>query len=141
MCSDTHHIKLCTCEPESLDPNCYWALQRGVSEYWIGKFIAPDEKKFMTEEYLSAKILRDLNEHDVFDFEYSYSGDEYIAKQTQKIDYLTIRINDFVFEYVNHGDGFTHAGVGDTPKGKPYKLGSISKQIGFWRERSWVDCV
>ena len=93
MCTPSDHIKLCTCDDVEKGSSKTWCLHS--SEHLmlpVGDFVFSDEnfREFNVNGYLESKILDDLNNVQVFDFDYSPS----------KNDVLTIYLNRRVFTYV-----------------------------------------
>ena len=77
MCKPGYHFKLCTCSIDEIDDENFWRLWRIDTEESeeitnVGD-IAPPQDHFenTTIIYLKNKILEDLNQHNVFDFEYA----------------------------------------------------------------------
>ena len=93
MCSPEIHIKLCTCGNLEQVTNKTWRLVRGSSYvHVVGDFLFADEayQEFKVGDYLSKKILSDLNSYDVFDFDF----------RGQDGDTLIIYLNNQEFHYV-----------------------------------------
>lgn len=79
MCSQGPHFKLCTCDPEHLGRN-HWRLRRSSNVENIdvvGEFLPPIQNNqiiaFDSESYLIDRILHDINNVPVFDFDYTPS--------------------------------------------------------------------
>ena len=92
MCKPGTHIKLCTCAGEEIDESRCWSIFRDDpnSDEILEGTIAPPIFSNI-EMYMEQKLLEDLNNKDVFDFNYeAKNGDE-----------LTIFLDDhsFAFEY------------------------------------------
>ena len=74
MCKPGPHFKFCTCDPENLGEN-YWRLNRGssVEPYLIvGSIGEPYEGgSFDREQFIAERIIFDINNNPVFDFDYN----------------------------------------------------------------------
>ena len=74
MCKSGPHFKFCTCDPENLGEN-YWRLNRGssVEPYLIvGSIGEPyGDHSFDREHFLAERIIFDINNNPVFDFDYN----------------------------------------------------------------------
>ena len=74
MCKAGPHFKFCTCDPEDLGEN-YWRLNRGSSLYErsiVGSPLGPGpEHRFDREQFLAERIIFDINNNPVFDFDYN----------------------------------------------------------------------
>ena len=131
MCDETFHIKLCTCDTDQMDMKDYWTLRRGDSGlYCVGKIVIRNDDRFSPEDYLKMQIMRDLNNHDVFDFDYKYERDmDDLGEFPERADFLTIKIENYTFTYMNWGHGFCSPEFGQ-PDEPPYRKGSVSRQNG-----------
>lgn len=99
MCNPVNHIKLCTCDSVEEKRNKTWHLVTG-STYMsvVGSFLHPSDQpvEFNLGNYLEAKIESDLNNYDVFDFEYKpIEGDT-----------LTIWLNNREYHFAMFGEKF-----------------------------------
>lgn len=93
MCKPGKYIKLCTCAAEQIIEERCWYLSRLDPDpqiFAIGdiKFIEPDDPDSL-KSYLEDKILSDVNNTKVFDFEYL----------PQDGDLLNLNYDDFEFSY------------------------------------------
>ena len=74
MCKPGPHFKFCTCDPKDLGKN-YWRLSRGssVEPYLIvGSIGEPyGGHSFDREHFLAERIIFDINNNPVFDFDYN----------------------------------------------------------------------
>ena len=71
MCKPGTHIKLCTCAEEEIDESRCWSIFRddpNSDEKWLGTIEPPIFSNI--EMYMEQKLLEDLNNKDVFDFNY-----------------------------------------------------------------------
>ena len=94
MCTPGIHIKLCTCAEEKIDEKCCWRLARvnPEPEHFMEGSIALDPEYFGgVEEYLHEKILADINNTKVFDFNYSPLEGDLLT--------LTYGEHEFAFEF------------------------------------------
>ena len=76
MCKPGYHFKLCTCATEDIDEENCWRLMRfSTSNYGInmpiGLICFPRDDLRVISTYLKHKILEDLNQYSVFDFDYA----------------------------------------------------------------------
>lgn len=75
MCKPGYYFKLCTCAAEDIDEENCWRLGRIDTaprfDRVIGSICPPEFQLENTTNYLKNKMLEDLNQHSVFDFEYS----------------------------------------------------------------------
>lgn len=71
MCRTGKTIKLCTCDPDEVDPAASWQLERrhGQPMSVVGDFIEPEAPP-IDRQIMLAKILSDLNTTACFDFDY-----------------------------------------------------------------------
>lgn len=95
MCRSSTHIKLCTCEGLNFSKGNSWQLNKAASEsVVVGTFIMEDGSEqlsdFSIETVLEDKLLFDLNNHDVFDFEH----------EPQVDDLLTINVEMKTFHFI-----------------------------------------
>ena len=74
MCERGPHFKFCTCDPKDLGKN-FWKLTRGPKysrSNIMGKFITPaNEHPFDKQQFCIDRMLFDLNNEPIFDFEYT----------------------------------------------------------------------
>ena len=74
MCKPGPHFKFCTCDPKDLGEN-YWRLNRGSyinRMSVVGQWFKPyPGDPFSTEAFLAERIIFDLNNNPVFDFDYN----------------------------------------------------------------------
>ena len=91
MCEPGPYIKLCTCgNIEAGEP--YWILRRGDSvsgyEDMMGSFPGPRETfPYDNRNFLLHKIIFDLNNNPVFDFEYSPKDGDALQIVITEIDF------------------------------------------------------
>ena len=85
MCKPGYHFKLCTCSSDEIDEENFWRLLRidtseGAQNMSPGTIAFPlPQSGNTTIIYLKKKMLEDLNQHKVFDFEYApVDGDQLI---------------------------------------------------------------
>ena len=84
MCNPGPHFKFCTCSPEQLDET-YWKLSRGSTfetVNYVGSLAPPldagTEYFFSAESFVIDRLLFDLNNNPVFDFEYIPEVGDYL---------------------------------------------------------------
>ena len=93
MCIPVNHIKLCTCGEVEPKQNKTWRLVRGSTQIAVvGNFLPPSGRpvEFNIGAYLESKIETDLNNFDVFDFEY----------KPEENDTLTIWLHNREYHFV-----------------------------------------
>lgn len=119
MCTPQKHIKLCSCGTLEPGQNKTWRLVRG-SAYLdiVGEFFPPDEdyQEFKLGVFLQQKILNDLNNENVFDFDY------------KKIDgdVLIISLNNQEYHYVfSAGKFYIKEAASQLESGTVTQFGSI----------------
>ena len=76
MCKPGYHFKFCTCATEDIDEENCWRLMRfstanGAINMPIGLICFPRDDLRVIMTYLQHKILEDLNQYSVFDFDYA----------------------------------------------------------------------
>ena len=103
MCKPGKHIKLCTCAADQIIEDRCWYLSKldpDPQTFAIGliTFIEPEDPESL-KSYLEEKILNDLNNTKVFDFEYL----------PQDGDLLDLNYDDFEFSYKVVGGKFVQA--------------------------------
>ena len=100
MCKSNTHIKLCTCEGLNFSKGNSWQLNKSASMHDIvGTFIqieGPHLFDFSISSVVEDKLLFDLNNHDVFDFDY----------QPKEDDLLTINVELKTFLFIHDGTNF-----------------------------------
>jgi hypothetical protein len=82
MCKTGPHFKLCSCSAEKLGEN-YWRLTRGnsvenieVVGQWLPPLTDGQDYFFDTESFVIDRLLFDINNSPVFDFEYAPEEDD-----------------------------------------------------------------
>ncbi len=73
MCDPGIKIKLCTCDLSEIDQSNCWQLKSGANLLMVvGDFMPPEGGfvAFDTKSFIKQKIIDDLNDGGVFDFEY-----------------------------------------------------------------------
>ena len=93
MCKPGKYIKLCTCAADQIIEDRCWYLRKLDPDpqiFAIGliTYIEPEDPESL-HSYLEEKILSDINNTKVFDFEYS----------PQDGDLLDLNYDEFVFSY------------------------------------------
>ena len=93
MCKPGKYIKLCTCAADQIIEDRCWYLRKLDPDpqiFAIGliTYIEPEDPESL-QSYLEEKILSDINNTKVFDFEYS----------PQDGDLLDLNYDEFVFSY------------------------------------------
>lgn len=93
MCKPGKYIKLCTCAADQIIEDRCWYLRKLDPDpqiFAIGliTYIEPEDPASL-QSYLEEKILSDINNTKVFDFEYS----------PQDGDLLDLNYDEFVFSY------------------------------------------
>ena len=93
MCKPGKYIKLCTCAADQIIEDRCWYLRKLDPDpqiFAIGliTYIEPEDPESL-QSYLEEKILNDINNTKVFDFEYS----------PQDGDLLDLNYDEFVFSY------------------------------------------
>ena len=93
MCKPGKYIKLCTCAADQIIEDRCWYLRKLDPDpqiFAIGliTYIEPEDPVSL-QSYLEEKILSDINNTKVFDFEYS----------PQDGDLLDLNYDEFVFSY------------------------------------------
>ena len=100
MCKSKFHIKLCTCEGLNFSKGNSWQLNKSASKHDIvGTFVqieGPHLFNFSISSVLEDKLLFDLNNYDVFDFDYQPIED----------DLLTINVELKTFLFIHDGENF-----------------------------------
>ena len=118
MCASEKYIKLCSCG-NAVSGNKTWRLVRGnACSQMVGEFFPPKEQhqEFKLGIYLQQKILTDLNNEDVFDFDY------------EKIDgdVLIISLNNQEYHYVfSAGKFYIKEAASQLESGTGTQFGSI----------------
>ena len=76
MCEPGVKIKLCTCDPDEIDPlNCWQLSSDAELRKIMGSFVQSQGfREFDKTKMLKQKILDDLNGGEVFDFDYRPSN-------------------------------------------------------------------
>ena len=81
MCKRGPHFKFCTCDPKDLGKN-FWKLTRGPKysrSNIMGKFVTPaDEHPFDERQFCIDRMLFDLNNKPIFDFEYTPEENDFL---------------------------------------------------------------
>ena len=93
MCKPGKYIKLCTCAADQIIEDRCWYLRKLDPDpqiFAIGliTYIEPEDPESL-QSFLEEKILSDINNTKVFDFEYS----------PQDGDLLDLNYDEFVFSY------------------------------------------
>tara|TARA_B100000768_G_scaffold181166_1_gene203138 strand:+ start:1314 stop:1691 length:378 start_codon:yes stop_codon:yes gene_type:complete len=93
MCKPGKYIRLCTCAADQIIEDRCWYLRKLDPDpqiFAIGliTYIEPEDPESL-QSYLEEKILSDINNTKVFDFEYS----------PQDGDLLDLNYDEFVFSY------------------------------------------
>ena len=93
MCKPGKYIRLCTCAADQIIEDRCWYLRKLDPDpqiFAIGliTYIEPEDPASL-QSYLEEKILSDINNTKVFDFEYS----------PQDGDLLDLNYDEFVFSY------------------------------------------
>ena len=93
MCKPGKYIRLCTCAADQIIEDRCWYLRKldlDPQIFAIGliTYIEPEDPASL-QSYLEEKILSDINNTKVFDFEYS----------PQDGDLLDLNYDEFVFSY------------------------------------------
>ena len=97
MCKTGPHFKLCTCS--SIHPKTnYWKLTRGNKKYdsgVVGLILAPEDlnepRQFDAAFFVQERLEFDLNNNDIFDFEYS-------PEEGDKIEFFFEELDNDGFE-------------------------------------------
>ena len=101
MCRSNTHIKLCTCEGLNFSKGNSWQLNKSASKHDIvGSFIQSEGPRLFDFSIFSVvedKLLFDINNYDVFDFEY----------RPQENDLLTINVEMNTFVFIHDGQKFS----------------------------------
>tara|TARA_Y100000385_G_scaffold212224_1_gene220426 strand:+ start:79 stop:495 length:417 start_codon:yes stop_codon:yes gene_type:complete len=128
MCTPSPHFKLCTCSEAPVRSN-YWKLTRGNQEVHldvVGKFLPPpdiDEAVHFDAAYFVIERLEfDLNNSDVFDFEYNPNEGDMIEFHFMELDDPEGLRATFVYsegKFQTEGTGVFYEG------GKPLASGDI----------------
>jgi hypothetical protein len=112
MLEPTTHVKLCTCEPERIDPSRCWRLYRdGMQVQAVGGFIPALERPPLPE-LLRGKIASDLNGRECFDFSYEPTAG----------DVLEISLAMHLFQFWFTGDCWLDADTGGFFPGEPTEI-------------------
>ena len=103
MCKPGKYIKLCTCAADQIIEDRCWYLRKLDPDpqiFAIGliTYIEPEDPESL-QSYLEEKILSDINNTKVFDFEYS----------PQDGDLLDLNYDEFVFSYKTIDGKFVQA--------------------------------
>ena len=84
MCNPGPYFKFCTCSPEQLGET-YWKLSRGNTYQtvnYVGSLAKPldagTEYFFSAESFVIDRLLFDLNNNPVFDFDYIPEDGDYL---------------------------------------------------------------
>jgi hypothetical protein len=84
MCNPGPHFKFCTCSPEKLGET-YWKLSRGSTfetVNYVGSLAPPldagTDYFFSAESFVIDRLLFDLNNNPVFDFDYIPEDGDYL---------------------------------------------------------------
>lgn len=99
MCKTETTIKLCTCNRVPEGKNKTWRLVRGNTySQMVGEFFPPKKQyeEFKLGIFLQQKILADLNNAEVFDFDY----------KKEDGDVLVIFLNNQEYHYIVKADQF-----------------------------------
>lgn len=101
MCKSTNYIKLCTCGEGKIDRSRCWQITRKDpnGEIVTGLIVPPTLT--ITAIYLERKLLEDLNNCDVFDFDYDPECGDIIQ--------ISLDGKNFAYEYT--GTEFTTAPI------------------------------
>jgi hypothetical protein len=127
MCKSGPHFKLCTCSSVRPRTN-YWKLTRGNKKHEtgvVGLIMAPDEmdhrRHFDAAFFVERRLEFDLNNNDVFDF-------EYLPEEGDKIEFFFEELDTegFQTEFIFVNGNFKTEDMGeDYRDGKAYVEGDI----------------
>ena len=96
MCKPGIHIKLCTCAEDQINEERCWRLARknpNPEHFMVGSIALDAEYMNGVEEYLCEKILADINNTKVFDFNYSPLEGDLLT--------LTYGEHEFAYEFTD----------------------------------------
>ena len=133
MCSVGSHFKLCTCSIDETVQN-FWILKTGNTHILndvVGKIVRPPNigeiTKLDLESFIIGRLLRDLNNINIFDFDYTPKvGDKIcFVFDELKPSYMEEH-KDYSIEVVFDGEQFDTPGLGsDYEGGKELMRGEI----------------
>ena len=133
MCSTGPHFKLCTCASIESSQN-YWILTTGNKHVFngvVGLIVppaaTPDASEFDLESFITDRLIHDLNNTNIFDFEYTPKvGDKIcFVFDELKPEYMEEHA-DYSIEVVFDGERFDTLGLGsDYEGGKELIRGKI----------------
>lgn len=133
MCSLGSHFKLCTCSIDETVQN-FWILKTGNTHILndvVGKIVRPPNigeiTKLDLESFIIGRLLHDLNNTNIFDFDYTPKvGDKIcFVFDELKPSYMEEH-KDYSIEVVFDGEQFDTPGLGsDYEGGKELMRGEI----------------
>lgn len=133
MCSVGPHFKLCTCSNDETVQN-FWILKTGnthIRNDMVGKIVRPPDigeiTKLDLETFIIRRLLHDLNNTNIFDFNYTPKvGDKIcFVFDELKPEYMEEH-EDYSIEVVFDGQQFDTIGLGsDYEGGKELLRGEI----------------
>jgi hypothetical protein len=133
MCSTGPHFKLCTCTGIESSQN-YWILTTGnehVLDGVVGLIVSPadipEASEFDLETFITDRLLHDLNNASIFDFDYMPKvGDKIcFVFDELKPEYMEEH-EDYYIEVVFDGEQFDTIELGSDYKGgKEFMRGEI----------------
>ena len=133
MCSVGPHFKLCTCSNDETVQN-FWILKTGnthIRNDMVGKIVRPpgigEITKLDLETFIIGRLLHDLNNTNIFDFDYTPKvGDKIcFVFDELKPSYMEEH-KDYSIEVVFDGEQFDTPGLGsDYEGGKELMRGEI----------------
>ena len=133
MCSVGPHFKLCTCSNDETVQN-FWILKTGnthIRNDMVGKIVRPpgisEITKMDFESFIIGRLLHDLNNTNIFDFNYTPKvGDKIcFVFDELKPEYMEEH-EDYSIEVVFDGEQFDTIGLGsDYEGGKELLRGEI----------------
>ena len=133
MCSVGPHFKLCTCSNDETVQN-FWILNTGnthIINDVVGKIVRPPDigeiMKLDFESFIIGRLLHDLNNTNIFDFNYTpKAGDKicFFFEELKNNDFDEQQ--DYSIEVVFDGEQFDTVGLGsDYEGGKELMRGEI----------------
>ena len=124
MCSVGPHFKLCTCSKDETVQN-FWILKTGNTHFLndvVGKIVRPPDigeiTKLDLETFITGRLLHDLNNTNIFDFDYTPKVGDKICFVFDELKHEHMEEHeDCSIEFVFDGEQFDTMGLGSDYKG------------------------
>jgi len=124
MCSVGPHFKLCTCSKDETVQN-FWILKTGNTHFLndvVGKIVRPPDigeiTKLDLETFITGRLLHDLNNTNIFDFDYTPKVGDKICFVFDELKHEHMEEHeDCSIEVVFDVEQFDNMGLGSDYKG------------------------